>query len=116
MSFVELEKVKANSGGDQLLLLELINMGIERIDTSLTDMKVSVQTRDWDSLSRSIHKLRPILCYAGIDAFNDELIELENNTRQQTGLEEVPVRIGKILENLCLARCELEHLLSELRK
>ena len=116
MNFVELEKIKANSGGDQELLLELISMGIERIDTSLTEMNVAVQNRDWDGLSRTIHKLRPIIIYAGINAFNDELILLENAAKEKTGLAEVPVRIGKIIENLRLARCELDRLLSELRK
>ena len=116
MSFVDFDKVKANSGGDQELLHELINMGMERINVSLTEMHASVNNRDWESLSRSIHKLRPILCYAGIDAFNEELLALERQAKEQTGLAEVPARIDIIAENMRLARCELERLLSELRK
>ena len=116
MNFVDLEKVKANSGGDQELLHELISMGLERIDASLIEMNISIRDQDWDGLSRTIHKLRPILCYAGIDAFTGELILLETNTKTKTELAEVPARIGQIIENLRLARCELDSLLSELKK
>jgi HPt (histidine-containing phosphotransfer) domain-containing protein len=116
VSFVDFEKVKVNSGGDQELLRELIKMGLERINSSLAEMEAMVAGQDWDGLSRTIHKLRPILCYAGIETFNTELIGLEKDAREKTGLAEMPARIGKITGNLHLARCELEHLLSELQE
>jgi HPt (histidine-containing phosphotransfer) domain-containing protein len=116
MSFVDFEKVQVNSGGDQALLLELITMGLERIDGSLTEMDDQVSKKDWIELSKTIHKLRPILCYAGIESFNEELIGLEMAAREGTGIDMIPARISKISGDLHLARCELENLLSELRK
>jgi len=116
MNLVDMEKLKANSGGDEQFLQELISMGVERIDTTLAEMSHTVQNQDWDGLSRTIHKLRPILCYAGVEVFNNELIELEKNSREKAGVGELPARIGKMTENLQVARCELERLLSELRK
>src|SRR3972149_9771327 len=116
MKLVDCEKVQANSGGDEELLRELLKMGLERINSSLAEMEAMVAGQDWDGLSRSIHKLRPLLCYAGIETFNEELIGLEKDAREKTGLTEIPARIGKINGNLHLARCELEQLLSELQK
>lgn len=116
MSFVDFEKVKVNSGGDQELLLELIKIGLERINDSLSEMETQVTGQDWDGLSKTIHKLRPILCYAGIEALNEELIGLEMDARNKTEIAVIPARIGKITGDLHLARCELEHLLSELQK
>lgn len=116
MHFVDFDKVQANSGDDMELLHELIHMGLDRIDASLDEMHASINNQDWDGLSRTIHKLRPILCYAGIDAFNSELIELEISASGRSDLDILPGRIGKIMENLQAARCELEHLLSKLHK
>jgi len=115
MNLVDIEKVKTNSGGDKDLLRELISMGLERINSSLVEMDTQVTGQDWDGLSRTIHKLRPLLCYAGIDSFTEELIGLEIDAREKTRLAEMSARIGKIAENLRLARCELERLLSELQ-
>jgi len=116
MNLVDMEKLRENSGGDEQFLCELVSMGVERIDTTLTEMSDTVEKQDWDGLSRTIHKLRPILSYAGVNVFNSELIELEKNAREKSGLGELPARIGKMAENLHDARCELERLLSELRK
>ena len=116
MNLVDLEKVQANCGGDQELQRELLKMGLERITTSLAEMGTTVASQDWDGLSRSIHKLRPILCYAGIEAFNEELISLEKDSREKTGLAELPARIGIMTGKLQQARCELEQVFSELMK
>ena len=116
MNFVDFEKVKVNSGGDQALLLELIEMGLERINDSLTEMEDQVSKKDWNELSKTIHKLRPLLCYAGIESFNEELMGLEMAARDRTGIDMIPARIGKISGDLHLARCELENLLSELQR
>lgn len=116
MNLVDLEKVQASSGGDQELQRELLKMGLERINSSLAEMEAMVADQDWEGLSRSIHKLRPMLCYAGIESFNEELIGLEKDAREKTGLKGIPARIGKMTGNLNLARCELEQLLSELQK
>lgn len=116
MHFVDFAKVQANSGGDQELQRELLTMGLERINASLAEMEAMAAGQDWDGLSRTIHKLRPILCYAGIEAFNEELLGLEKDTRGKTGLAGVPARIGKMTGNLHLARCELEQVLSEVQK
>jgi len=116
MKLVDFEKVKANSGGDQELQHELIKMGLDRINTSLPEMEAQVAGQDWDGLSKTIHKLRPILCYAGIENFNEELIGLEIDAREKKELTEIPSRIKKINEDLQRARCELEDLLSELQK
>ena len=116
MKLVDLEKLKANSGGDQELLRELVKMGLERINSTLSEMESLVTGQDWDGLSRTIHKLRPILCYAGIETFNEELIGLEKDAREKSGLAEMPARIGKVTGNLQQARCELDQLLSDLQK
>ena|SRR3989304_2934321 len=116
MNLVDFAKVQANSGGDRELQRELLTMGLERINASLAEMEATVASQDWDGLSRSIHKLRPILCYAGIESFNEELIGLEKDAREMTGLAEIPARIGKMTGNLHQARCELEQVLSALQK
>ena len=116
MSLVDFEKVKVNSGGDQDLLLELVKMGQERISDSLKEMEAQVSSQDWNGLSKTIHKLRPILVYAGIESLNEDLKDLEMAARDGTGADGIPASIASITETLHLARCELENLLSELQK
>lgn len=115
MSLVDLNKVKENSGGDRDLLLELLRMGLERIDASVPEMQGAVASGDWEGLARTLHKLRPILCYAGIDAYTVELTELEKHAKSGTGLPELPGRIMSMTGNMQDARRELERVLSELK-
>src|SRR5690554_570183 len=95
--FIDIELLKKNCAGDPSMMRDLINMGLLSIKNSLTDSRSFMESGDWDKLARVFHKLRPVLCYCGVNSLTDELILLEENARGKKELPELSMRVSVML-------------------
>jgi hypothetical protein len=68
-----------------------------------------MESGDWDKLARVFHKLRPVLCYCGINSLTDELIHLEENARERKELPELSARVSAMMDTLQRVHEEMEH-------
>jgi HPt (histidine-containing phosphotransfer) domain-containing protein len=112
--FIDPELLRNNCAGDLSMMRDLINMGILSVNSSLTDAKSSMENEDWDRLARVLHKLRPVLCYCGINSLTDELLVLEENAKQGKELRELSVKTAAMLDTLQQVHDEMEHHLSSI--
>ena len=107
--FIDIELLKNNCAGDPSMMRDLINMGILSIQNSLADSRNFMESGDWDKLARVFHKLRPVLCYCGINSLTDELIHLEEKARERKELPELSTRVSVMLDTLQQVHDEMEH-------
>jgi len=107
--FIDLELLENNCAGDLSMMRELINMGILSINNSLDDSRSSMESGDWDKLARVFHKLRPVLCYCGINSLTDELMLLEENARERKELPELSARVAVMMDILQQVYNEMEN-------
>ena len=114
MKRIDMEKLTENSCGDNEMLVELVTMGINRIDKSSVEIKEALKAEEWDDLSRIIHKLRPILFYAGLICLNEELQQIEKNSKERIGLSEIPGQIDNMFIVLQEAKLEMNEIISNL--
>ncbi len=114
MNLVDPQLLDKNCAGDPSMMRELINMGLLSINNSVTDIGSSLEAQDWDRLARVLHKLRPILCYCGINCLTDTLLHLEEDAKARKNLPELATHIQSMIGTLHLAKSELEQQLRSL--
>lgn len=96
------------------MMRELINMGLQSVDNSIRGAGSSLKSEDWDNLARVLHKLRPVLCYCGINCLTDELVLLEKNARERNNLPELPQQVSAMISTLQQVQAEMENYMSSL--
>jgi len=89
------------------MMRELINMGQLSVSNSIKDAGSSLDNEDWDNLARVLHKLRPVLCYCGINSLTDTLLSLEGNARERKDLPELILQVTAMMDILQQVHNEL---------
>jgi hypothetical protein len=69
---------------------------------------------DWDGLARILHKLRPVLCYCGINSLTDRLLLVENNAREKKDMSQITGQVSALLNILEQVHDELKGQLASL--
>lgn len=110
--FIDSDLLRNNCAGDPSMMRELINMGMLSVSNSLADAGSAMESEDWDKLARVLHKLRPVLCYCGINSLTNELLQLEENAKARKELPELSARITAMMDTLRQVHDEMEHHLS----
>ncbi|HKK41492.1 MAG TPA: hypothetical protein VJ963_03715 [Bacteroidales bacterium] len=101
-----------NSGNDEKIANELLDMGLTRINESLTEMKQALDDDDWNALARSIHRLRPIINFCGITIINEELLNIEIETKENKKINHADNEIERVFEILESAKEQIIQLLN----
>lgn len=101
-----------NSGNDEKIANELLDMGLTRIKESLTEMKQALDDDDWNALARSIHRLRPIINFCGITIINEELLNMEIKTKENKKIDHTDNEIERVFEILESAKEQIIQLLN----
>lgn len=108
MQLLNPELLRDNCADDQVMMREIIDMGLQSVNDALTGIDDLLEKKDWDNLARILHKLRPVLCYCGITNLSDDLLLIEHHAKERKELTEIPARIAAMVENLQQARAEME--------
>ena len=88
-------------------MLDLIKLGLERMDASRDEITNILEREDWDELARVIHKLRPVLHFVGLVSLEDDLVAIEKNAKARTGLENIKNKLPEIFTVFDSAETEL---------
>ena len=113
-NFIDAELFKNNCAGDISMMCELINLGLQSVNSSMTEARNSLENKDWDKLARVLHKLRPVLCYCGINSLTNELLMLEENAKEKKDLSDLSARMTEMMDTLKKVHDEMGQQLSSL--
>jgi len=114
LRFINSGLLESNCAGDPAMMRDIITMGLQSVSKSITDAGIYLESEDCDKLARVLHKLRPSLCYCGINNLTDELMVLEKNIRDNNNLPALRERIMAMLDTLQQVHTEMEQKLSSL--
>ena len=98
MNIIDVERIKQSTSGDEGIMLDIINLGLERIEKSQVEIREILEKEDWDGLAQTIHKLRPVLHFVGIVTIEDELVSIEKNAKQRTNLGKIGDKLTGIFK------------------
>lgn len=112
MEIIDKNILMDNSGNDEKIAEELLEMGLARINETLVEMTNAMDNDDWEALARSVHRLRPVINFCGITLINDELLNIEINTKENKTINHADIRQKNIIEILESAKQQIEKLLN----
>lgn len=113
MDIIDKEILLTNSGNDKKIANELLDMGLARINESLSEMKNALNEDNWDNFARSIHRLRPIINFCGITLINQELLDMEVTTKENRKINHEDASLDKIFSTLESAKVAIEQALND---
>ena len=113
MNLIDISIIQRNSGNDDKIALQLLDMGLTRIRESIDEINNTYNNSDWELLRRCVHKLRPMLNFCGITGITEQLLEIEKNIKEKQEPDVGKEEIDGIIEFLCKARDEADILLKE---
>ena len=116
MKHIEIDKIKQNCSNDRVMLLELINIGIKRIDGCQDEINKALSEEEWDDLARIVHKLRPILFFCGITSLDKDLQAIEKDSKARVSLADMPDKIAQLYSIMQEAGQELDALKDEINR
>lgn len=92
----DLTMIKSVSGGDEEFIKKMIVLFIETVPQNVGELKKSLQTEDWEQVSKQAHKLKSTVDSMGIKSLKTIIRTVEANGKQKISLEEIPSLIKKI--------------------
>jgi CheY-like chemotaxis protein/nitrogen-specific signal transduction histidine kinase len=104
-----LDYLRSVSGNNEAFIREMVLTFIQTIPAVLTDMKASMDTHDWNKLSRLAHQIKPSFTLMGLDSLRSDIVFIEENSKIENNLQEV-----ERLTHDFINRCEV--ILPELSK
>jgi PAS domain S-box-containing protein len=85
------------SGNNEEFIREMIQTFIQTIPPILTEMNTSASKKDWESLSRLAHQIKPSFALMGMNDLKTELVYIELNGKAKNNLQELPGVTNKFI-------------------
>jgi HPt (histidine-containing phosphotransfer) domain-containing protein len=90
-------------GGDQKAIFQMVKIFLQATPESLSELNKSYQKEDYDGVSKLAHKLKSSVDIFCVNDIKQDIRRLENNTRENINIDEVPELVEKINTILNLA-------------
>jgi HPt (histidine-containing phosphotransfer) domain-containing protein len=107
-------------GGDQKAIFQMIKIFLQATPESLSELNKCAEKDDFDGVSKMAHKLKSSVDIFCVEDIKQDIRRLENNTRDNINIDEVPELVHKINTILNLAieqvKAEKEILFKQLFK
>ena len=106
---IDLNYLIQRTKSDPALMMEMISVYLEQTPLLISEMKQSLQEKDWHSLYSAVHKIIPSFSIMGISVdFENTAKRVQEYANTQQRTDEIPEMVLQ-LENICNQACkELE--------
>jgi len=105
---IDLAYLRNVSNNNEKFIDEMLVAFLESIPKNIDEIKAFVNTKDWNALARTVHKIKPSLTLMGLGSAKEQALLLEDLAKQQRE----PSSIVSLANELCL---QLDKALNELR-
>jgi CheY-like chemotaxis protein len=78
---IDLAYLKKVSNNNQEFIQEIVNTFLGTIPTTISDINLLVQEKNWVQLGKVIHKIKPTVTLMGIHHIKDKIQQLEHETK-----------------------------------
>ena len=83
-------------GGDQKAIFQMVKIFLQATPESLSELNKCFQKNDMDGVSRLAHKLKSSVDIFCVTDIKQDIRRLENNTRDNINIDEVPTLVEKL--------------------
>jgi len=113
---IDLSYLKEISNGDNMFMIELIDMFFEQIPEYQVLLKEFFDKKEWLSLGRTAHKAKSSIIMMGLNDLGKELKWLEENAKEETNIDHFKEIIAKFVCDSNQAIEELKQARKEITK
>lgn len=93
-----LDYLRSVSGNNEAFIKEMIQTFLQSIPSILEDIERCCTFNEWEKLSRLAHQIKPSLNLMGLDTLRTQVLFMEENAKNQTKLEELPIVVSRFIE------------------
>ncbi len=83
-------------GGDQHAIYQMVKIFLQATPESLSELNKCYEKNDLDGVSKLAHKLKSSVDIFCINDIKQDIRRLENNTRDNINIDEVPELVSKL--------------------
>lgn len=105
----DLQYLREVSGNNEEFIREMIQTFVDTIPNILTDMSRSLETQDWEKVSRLAHQIKPSLTLMGLSGLKDTILFIEEHGKKQTELVKLASKVQGFVEECSGAINDLIH-------
>ena len=105
---IDLSYLQSVSNNDKQFIQEMIDTFLESMPKSIVDITRNVEVKDWESLAKAIHKIKPSLTMMGMQTLKSAAIELEQMCKSEILIKAIPSESELFTRQLKEALRELE--------
>ncbi len=100
MKHTDLSYLKQLSNGSNKFMAEMISLFIEQTPGSIEKMEKHLRNREWPLLRGVAHKMKPSVAFVGLKEIESDIRSVEDSAANESNLDSIPEKIGKI-KNVC---------------
>lgn len=106
--YIDLTSIKEDTYGDVSILKEIMALFIEIIDEYAGVLNEDLPNKNWHSLFKATHKIKPNISMFGISALETTILEIETSFRNETNLENIDELANTVLTILKEVKSEIQ--------
>ena len=110
---LDLSYLENMSGGDKVLMKEMVEIFKEQVPEFVTEMKLCIENEDWKALASIAHKAKSSIAIVGLNDLTEELKQFENNVIQSNKISSFKSFILHFEETCKQAIIQLEMIFSK---
>jgi PAS domain S-box-containing protein len=107
---IDLSYLRKVSNNDVEFIKEMINALLKSLPESIEEIRIYMKEKDWNSLGRTLHKIKPSLSMMGIPSLKNKAGELEELCRSKKEIKTIAPSTTLFLQQLKEAILELKSL------
>jgi len=96
ISTVDLSYLRKVSNNNEQFIKEIVSAFLESMPATVSDIKTQLVKKDWDQLSRVVHKIKPTITLMGIHHLKDKIILLEKETKNGQNEDTIRELAGEV--------------------
>jgi HPt (histidine-containing phosphotransfer) domain-containing protein len=113
MAYTDLSYLKEITGGENSIVIEMVEMFIEQVDEFKENLTKFLSDQNWVDLGKEAHKAKSSVLIVGMEELGKNLKKLQLLTEEEKEIETYPDFVNMFIEQCDAATLELQ---AELKK
>ena len=93
----DLSMVQTISGGDMSFIKRMVQLFIDTMPPSLTDLQKETQQQNWMQVSKVAHKIKATIDSMGINSLKEDVRTIESNGKKGEHLDTIPALVQHLV-------------------
>jgi CheY-like chemotaxis protein len=96
----DLSMVQTISGGDESFVKRMVQLFVDTVPPSMTDLQKETDQQNWLNVSKLAHKLKATIDSMGITKIKDVVRAIETNGKKGEELDKIPAQVQEVISVL----------------